>query len=243
MDMTAIQGATVLVTGGQRGLGKALVAEFLARGAAKVYVTARVPAPAEDARIVPLALEVSDPDSVAALAKAAPDVSIVVNNAGTVKRGSIVTMELEDVREIFEVNLFGVLRVTQAFAPILASNGGGAFVNVASVLSWAAGSGAYGASKAALWSVSNSLRGDLAGQGTQVIGVHLGYTDTDMTSALDVVKNTPEEVASQVADALDNGHSEVLADEVSRLFKAALAGPVEGLSFRIVDGEVLPASV
>ncbi|GAA4587844.1 SDR family oxidoreductase [Planotetraspora phitsanulokensis] len=237
--MTAIEGAAVLVTGGQRGLGEAFAAEFLNFGAAKVYATARVPAPAGDARIEPVALDVTDEAAVAALARCARDVSIVVNNAGLPARGSIMAEPVANVQAVFDTNVFGPLRVARHFAPVLAANGGGAMVNIHSALSWAAGAGAYGASKAALWSVTNALRVELARHGTQVLGVHLGYTDTDMTSSLAVVKNDPRQVARDVLVALSEGRTEVLADDVSRRFKAALSGPVEGLSWAVVDGEVV----
>ncbi|MEW2548514.1 SDR family oxidoreductase [Streptomyces sp. NPDC047002] len=229
--MTTIDKSVALVTGGQRGLGRALARELLERGAAKVYVTARKPAPEEDPRIVPLALEVSDPDSVAAVAQAAGDVAIVVNNAGAPGSGQVVAADLADVRALFEVNVFGALRVAQAFAPVLARNGGGALVDIHSVLSWLPGHGAYSASKAAFWSLTNSLRLELAPAGTQVVGVHLGYIDTDMVRDLDVPKSDPAAVAAAVADALEDGESEVLADDVSRRVKAALSGPVEALAF------------
>jgi NAD(P)-dependent dehydrogenase (short-subunit alcohol dehydrogenase family) len=237
--MTSIQGSVVLVTGGQRGLGEALVEEFLASGASKVYATARQPHPSDDPRIVALALEVNDDASVAAVAEVAEDVTIVVNNAGTTKRGSLLDVDIDDAKEVFETNVFGALRVAQSFAPILAANGGGALVDIASALTWAAGSNVYGATKAALWSLTNSLRLELASQRTLVVGVHLGYTDTDMTHGLNVIKNDPRDVARQVVDAIAEDRTEVLADDVSRRLKAAVAGPVEGLGFRIVDGDVL----
>jgi NAD(P)-dependent dehydrogenase (short-subunit alcohol dehydrogenase family) len=241
VQMTKIEGAVALVTGGQRSLGKAFVDELLARGASKVYATARQPEVSVDDRIVPLALEVTDPASVQALATRAPDVTIVINNAGSTLRGPISRARIEDVGTIFDTNLFGPLRVTQALAPALAANGGGALINIHSALSWAAGTGAYGASKAALWSMTNSLRIELAGQGTQVLGVHLGYTDTDMTAALDVVKNDARQVAQDTLTALENGESEALVDDISRQLKAALAGPAEGLAVSLVDGiAVLP---
>jgi NAD(P)-dependent dehydrogenase (short-subunit alcohol dehydrogenase family) len=237
--MTPIEGSVVLVTGGQRGLGKALVSEFLARGARTVYATARQPAASDDPRIIPLALDVNDDESVRAAAASAGDVTIVVNNAGAQQRSALLEVSIEDAKELFETNVFGALRVAQRFAPILAGNGGGALVDIASALTWAAGAGIYGATKAALWSLTNSLRLELASQRTLVVGVHLGYTETDMTAALDVVKNDPRDVAAQVVAAIAEGRTEVLADDVSRRLKAAVAGPVEGLGFRVVDGDVL----
>lgn len=228
--MTTIEGAVVLVTGGQRGLGRAFAQEFLRRGAAKVYVTARKPEASDDPRIVPLSLEVTDADSVAAVAEQAGDVSIVVNNAGVLRSASLLHGEMADVVETFETNVFGPLLVARAFAPILAANGGGAVVDIHSVLSWSSGAAAYGASKAALWSITNSLRIELAGQGTQVVGVHLGFADTDMVKTIAAPKISPAEVAAAVADGLQQGAAEVLVDDFTRQVKASLSGPVEGLA-------------
>ena len=134
--MVNVKGSTVVVTGGQRGLGKAIVAELLDRGAAKVYGTARAPKPSEDPRVVALELDVTKPDSVAALAATASDVDIVINNAGIIGASKLLGSDIEEVREVFETNYFGALRVAKAFAPILAGNGGGALVDIASILSW-----------------------------------------------------------------------------------------------------------
>jgi NAD(P)-dependent dehydrogenase (short-subunit alcohol dehydrogenase family) len=228
--MTTIEAATVLVTGGQRGLGKAFVDELLARGAAKVYATTRQPVPSDDPRVVSVALDVTDQDSVAALARAARDVSIVINNAGIAgSSGPLLSATIDDARATFETNVSGALRIAQAFAPVLAANGGGALVDIHSALSWIAGAGAYGASKAAFWSLTNSLRVEMAGQGTQVVGVHLGYADTDMVRNVTAPKNDPRKVAADTIAALEAGATEVLADDASRHFKSALSGPVEGL--------------
>ena len=228
--MVSIQGATAVVTGGQRGLGKAFVQELLDRGAATVYATARDPKPSNDPRIVPVALDVTDPASVTDLAELAGGASIVVNNAGVGGSGPLLTTDIDSIRTVFETNLYGAIRVARAFAPILRRNGGGALVDIHSALSWIAGAGAYGASKAALWSATNSLRLELAGQQTVVIGVHLGYADTDLTAGVDAPKLDPRDVARAVADGIDLGSTEVLVDDVSRHFKSAVAGPVEGLS-------------
>jgi len=227
--MVSIQGAIAVVTGGQRGLGKAIADELLRRGAAKVYATARAPRPSADPRAVSVALDVTDAESVAALAEIAADVQIVVNNAGVAGGHSLLGSDLGEIREVFETNYFGALRVAKAFAPILAANGGGALVDIHSVLSWMGGFGAYGASKAALWSATNSLRVELEGQGTAVTGVHLGYTDTDMVADVDAAKNDPRDVARSIVGAVERGDAEVLADDLTRYVKAALSGPVEAL--------------
>lgn len=212
-----IEGATAVVTGGRRGLGKAIVDELLARGAAKVYATSRSPEPSTDPRVVVIQAEVTDGDSVARLAALAVDATIVVNNAGVTGGKSLLHSDLDDIRSVLETNLFGALRVTRAFAPQLA---GGTLVNIASVLSWLPGWGAYGVSKAALWSVTNSLRLELREQGTDVVGVYLGYTDTSMIADLDVPKNDPADVARQIVDGIESGATEVLADELTRQTRA-----------------------
>jgi len=224
--MVHIAGRRMLVTGGQRGLGAAFASELLARGADRVYVTARTPAPSSDARIVPVALDVTDPDSVRAATEIADDVAIVVNNAGTNGPLPVLGTDIDAMREVFETNVFGPVRVTQAFAPVLARQPDSALVNVHSVFSWLGGTGAYGASKAALWSLTNSLRVELAAQDTKVIGVHLSFADTDMTAGLDVFKIAPEYAAARVLDGLERDDAEVLVDDTSRDVKAALAGPV-----------------
>ncbi|MBY4130719.1 SDR family oxidoreductase [Rhodococcus fascians] len=227
--MVSVSGATVLVTGGQRGLGKATVEVLLERGAAKVYATARNPREESDPRVIPVALDVTDADSVAALGDIASDASIVFNNAGAPGTSPLLATSIDDIRAVFETNVFGAVRIAQEFAPILKANGGGALVDIHSVLSWLGGAGAYGASKAAIWSATNSFRLELAPQGTLVVGVHLGYTDTDMIAELDVPKNDPRDVARRVIDAVEAGETEVLADDLTRHVKTLLSGPVEGL--------------
>jgi NAD(P)-dependent dehydrogenase (short-subunit alcohol dehydrogenase family) len=230
--MVNIKGSTVVVTGGQRGLGKAIVDELLARGAVKVYATARTPKPSQDPRVVSVSLDVTDPNLVAALADAAPDATIVVNNAGTIGAQRLLSSDIDDVRKVFETNYFGALRIAKAFAPILDRNGGGALVDIHSVLAWVGGSGAYGDSKAAFWSATNSLRMELERQHTLVTGVHLGYTDTDMVADVDAPKNDPRQVARDILDGVESGATEILADDVTRHFKGALSGPVEALQLR-----------
>ena len=227
---TKIDGAAALVTGGNRGFGRALVDELLDRGAAKVYATARTPHAPRDGRILPLVLDVTDDRSVAAAAHAAPDVSIVVNNAGVLLKTALLDSPIDDIHRELETNLFGMIRVTRAFAPVLARHDSSALVNVLSVLSWLAiGSGGYAVSKAAAWSATNSLRLRLRDQGTTVTGVHVAYMDTDMTAGLDVSKLDPRAVARQVADAIRAGDLEVLADDTTRTVKSKLSQDVTAL--------------
>lgn len=229
--MVSIAGKVAVVTGGRRGLGAALVEELLARGTRKVYATARSAYADDRPEVVTAELEVRSAASVAALAERASDAELVFNNAGILLPSSLLAGEFDSVTETFDVNVFGPLRVARAFAPILAANGGGALVNMHSVLSWLAGSGAYGASKAAAWSVTNSLRVELARQHTQVVGVHAGFIDTDMVAAITRPKATPVEIAARILDGVVAGDTEVLADAVTVEVKAALSGPVEQLTF------------
>lgn len=231
--MSELTGRVVLVTGGRRGLGSALVDEVLSRGARKAYATAREPYSDPRTAVHTHALDVRSDESVAALAFEATDVDLVINNAGILLPAALLTGEFEDLEDTFDVNVYGSLRVTRAFAPILAKNGGGDLVNVLSVLSWLSGSGAYGASKAAAWSVTNSLREELAAQQTHVLGVHAGFIDTEMVSAMDMPKTSPRVVATRIIDALEAGAAEVLVDEASISTKAALSGPVENLTFAL----------
>ncbi|MEW2514470.1 SDR family oxidoreductase [Streptomyces sp. NPDC046870] len=222
--MTSIKNSVALVTGGSRGLGKALVEELYARGAAKVYATARDPRSVTHPDAVPLALEVTDPASVAAAAAQAGDVTVLVNNAGiSVGAHSFLDAPLEDVRREFETNFYGPLLVTRAFVPAIERNGGGHLLNVHSVLSWIGIAGSYSATKAALWSQTNSLRLELKDRGIGVTGLHVGYVDTDMAAHVDGPKSAPRDVAALALDGVEAGTYEVLADDISRQVKAGLS--------------------
>jgi NAD(P)-dependent dehydrogenase (short-subunit alcohol dehydrogenase family) len=227
--MTALKGARVLVTGGSRGIGKALVEELYARGADKVYATARDPRSVSHPDAVPVALEVTDPASVAAAAAEARDVTVLINNAGASVGASFLESPIDDVRREFETNFYGPLLVSRAFVPVIESNGGGHILNVHSVLSWLALGGSYSASKAALWSQTNSLRLELQPRGITVTGLHVGYVDTDLAAGVDAPKSDPRHVAEQALDGIEAGAFEVLADDISRQVKAGLAGDLAGL--------------
>ncbi len=221
-----IENAVVLVTGANRGIGLAFVSELLARGARKVYAAARDPSSiAPQPGVQALRLDVNNPEDVAAAAALASDVTLVINNAGIAQPGGFMAADSEEVmRRIFETNVFGVLRVSKAFAPVLQVNGGGALLNVLSVASWVNGGelAAYSASKSAAWSLTNALRHELAAQKTQVLGLHMAYVDTDLTRGFDVPKTSPVQIVRRALDGLEAGADEVLADELTQHVKLAM---------------------
>lgn len=221
-----IENAVVLITGANRGIGLAFARELLARGARKVYAAARDPSTIEaQAGVQALRLDVNNPEDVAAAAALASDVTLVINNAGIAQPGGFLAADSEEVtRRMFETNVFGVLRVSKAFAPVLQANGGGALLNVLSVASWVNGGelAAYSASKSAAWSLTNALRHELAAQKTQVLGLHMAYVDTDLTRGFDVPKTSPVQIVQRALDGLEAGADEVLADELTQHVKLAL---------------------
>ncbi|TFV82569.1 SDR family NAD(P)-dependent oxidoreductase [Microbacterium sp. dk485] len=220
-----IEGSVALVTGSNRGIGRHFVQHLLERGASKVYATARNPETIDVPGAVPLALDVTDPASVADVAAVATDLTLLINNAGVSTGTDLVTGELAAIRNEFETNFFGPLAMVRAFAPVLARNGGGGILNVNSRLSWlsVAGANAYSASKAASWSMTNGVRLELVGQGTQVTGLYLSATETDMMAGWDIPKNDPADVVTAALDGLQAGAPEVLADQDTVDAKAALA--------------------
>lgn len=222
--MTEIAGAVVVVTGANGGLGQEFVRQLLDRGAATVYAAARTPRAQVGDRVVPMRLDVTDPASVRAAADAVPDATIVVNNAGVLRSGSLVDGDIAAVREQMETNFFGPVQVTRAFAPAL-RRAHGAVVNVASALSWLAIGNGYSASKAALWSATDSMRLDLAPDDVQVLGAYLAFTDTPMTPG-DMPKNDPADVVAAILDGVEAGAHEVLADDLTRAARSSLAAPV-----------------
>jgi NAD(P)-dependent dehydrogenase (short-subunit alcohol dehydrogenase family) len=220
-----LQDAIVLITGANRGIGLAFAQAALARGARKVYAGVRSPSNFSNRGFVPIKLDVTSDDDVAGAARTCNDVTLLINNAGIALFGGLLKAGTSDTARMqFETNVFGILRMTQAFAPVLAKNGGGAFLNVLSAASWI-NSGAltaYAVSKAAAWSLTNGLRNELRQQGTQVLGLHVGFVDTDLTRGLDVVKVSPQSVVATALDALEAGASEVLADERAQTIKRGL---------------------
>lgn len=224
-----LDNATVLITGANRGIGLAFAKAALARGARKVYAGARDPASIKLPGVTPLRLDVTSPADIAAAAQAASDVTLVINNAGIALTGSFLKPEAEaDLQRHFDVNVFGTLRISRAFAPVLARNGGGALLNVASIASWISGPllASYAVSKSAVWSLSNGLRNDLRAQNTQVLTLHMGFVDTDLTTGIDAPKSTPEVIVERAFDALEAGADEALADEMTQQVQQGLPAGV-----------------
>lgn len=226
--MPALDDAVVLVTGANGGIGTQFVHQALARGATKVYATARTPRTWDDERIVPLALDVTDPASIRAAVEAAPDVTVLVNNAGvSAASAGILTHTDEEIRASVETNFVGPLLLARAFAPLLVQARNAAVVDIHSALSWYAVAGIYSATKAALWSATNSLRLELAPAGVHVMGVHVGYVDTAMAAGTDAPKTDPADLVAAVLDAVEADRYEVLADATSVQAKAGLSAPLE----------------
>ncbi|MDQ1050383.1 SDR family oxidoreductase [Streptomyces sp. V4I2] len=220
-----IAGSTALVTGANRGIGRHFAEQLLARGAKKVYATARRPEAVTLAGVEVLRLDITDPASVTAAARAAQDVDLVVNNAGISTYTNLVEGELDSIRREMDTHFYGTLNVVRSFAPVLAANGGGAILNVLSALSWFShdGANAYAAAKAAEWSLTNGVRLELAGQKTLVTGLHLGAADTDLTASYTGEKADPADIARAGLDGVEAGDLEVVADEWSAHVKASLA--------------------
>ncbi|KQO81677.1 MULTISPECIES: SDR family oxidoreductase [unclassified Frigoribacterium] len=220
-----IQDQVALVTGANRGIGRTFVEELLARGARKVYATARRPEAIDIPGVEVVRLDLTDPASVTAAAEIAQDVTLVVNNAGISTGAGLLTGDMTEIRREMDTHYFGTLGVIRAFAPVLAANGGGGIVNILSALSWfaAPGSGGYAAAKAAEWNMTNALRLELAGQGTLVQGVHLGAADTDIMAGYDGPKIDPRDVARAALDGVAAGEIEVVVDDWSRMVKDSLS--------------------
>ena len=220
-----INNAVALVTGANRGIGLAFTRELLARGARKVYGGARDPSTIKHPGVQAVRLDVTKPAEIAAAAALAGDVTLLINNAGVGHVGGFLAPDSEEVaRRQLETNYFGMLRTSKAFAPVLATNGGGALLNVLSIVSWvnAGQLSAYAASKSAAWSLTNSLRFELAPQKTQVLALHMAFVDTDLVRAIEGEKTSPEDIVKRALDALEAGLDEVLADERTKQVKQGL---------------------
>jgi NAD(P)-dependent dehydrogenase (short-subunit alcohol dehydrogenase family) len=244
MTQHAIQGRVALVTGANRGIGRALTEALLDWGAAKVYAAARRPASLSNLterygdRVVPVRLDVTASHEVEAAAEAASDVDLLINNAGVAEHGGA---PLEDPRWMdagmreFEVNALGTLGVTQAFAPVLARNGGGTLVNIVSIAALVNFPVfvSYSLSKAALHSLTQATRTFLGMQGTRVIGVYPGPVDTDMAAGIEMEKVSPRSVAEAILAGIEKGAEEVYPDPMAEQF-----GEIYGVGGKILEQRV-----
>ena len=219
-----IEGSVALVTGANRGLGRAFAEQLIARGAAKVYATARRPETVTVPGVEVLALDVTDAARITEIASVTSDVTLLINNAGIQTGVSLVDGDVTALRDELETHLYGPLNLVRAFAPLLKENGGGAVLNVLSALSWfgTPGATAYHIAKASAWAMTNGVRLELAEQGTLVTGLHLGMADTDMSAAYNGPKLPPKTVVDLALDGIEAGATEVLADDWSRFVKSLL---------------------
>ncbi|MEU5714129.1 SDR family oxidoreductase [Streptomyces flaveolus] len=225
-----IGAATALVTGANRGLGRALAQELAARGAT-VYAAARRPEQIDLPGVKAIQLDVTDPESVAAAAEAAHDVNLLINNAGSSTGADPLTGSWDALQLEIDTHYLGTLRVIRSFAPVIEARGGGSILNILSVLSWISFPtvGAYSAAKSAAWSMTNTVRQQLAPRGITVSGLHVGYMDTDMARHVTEPKTDPADVARAAVDGIAAGTHEIVVDDLSRHVRANLSGGVAAL--------------
>jgi NAD(P)-dependent dehydrogenase (short-subunit alcohol dehydrogenase family) len=229
-DAVKISETTALVTGANRGFGRTLTQELLARGA-RVYAGARNPDTVDVSGAKPLALDITDPKSVAAAVEAAGDITLLINNAGTGTWANLLDGDLDQIRLEMDTHYFGTLSVIRAFAPKIAANGGGTILNILSVVSWITNPpmGAYAAAKSASWSMTNALRVQLSEHNIRVAGLHVGYMDTDMAASVTAPKSDPADIARIAVDGLEAGSYEIVADDFSHQVQSLLSGGVPAL--------------
>jgi NAD(P)-dependent dehydrogenase (short-subunit alcohol dehydrogenase family) len=231
-----ISTSTALVTGANRGFGRAIAQELLGRGAT-VYAAARKPETVDLPGAIPVALDITDPASVAAAAEATGEVNLLINNAGMSTYATLLTGTIADIRLEMDTHFFGTLDVIRAFAPQIQARGGGAILNILSVLSWvaSAGAGAYASAKGAEWQLTNALRLELAPKNILVSGLHVGYLDTDLSAHVTAPKSDPADIAKLAIDGVAHGDPEIVADERSRQVQALLGAGVRGMYPQLVQ--------
>jgi NAD(P)-dependent dehydrogenase (short-subunit alcohol dehydrogenase family) len=233
-----IEGKRILITGANRGLGRALAVACAEAGAGEIVAGARRPEELEAlagsvgprAKLTPVRLDVTSDEDVSAAA-ASGRVDVLVNNAGVAVYGGILKAGMEEIRREVEINYLGQLRVVRAFAPAMVEHGDGLIVNVASILGRvsAPALGTYCATKAALLSLSQSLRGDLAGSGVRVVAVLPGTIDTDMSRGFEGEKMTPEQAAREIINAIREEKTEAPIGEGARGVLAGLSADPSGM--------------
>jgi NAD(P)-dependent dehydrogenase (short-subunit alcohol dehydrogenase family) len=216
--MTDLAQHVALVTGSNRGLGKKLVEELLARGIKRVYAASRKPGPAwGDPRVVPITLDVTDPKSTLAAAERASDVTLLVNNAGVFSAGPVLGATDAQLRGDMEVNYYGLLNTIRAFVPVLVGKRDATIANVLSVVSLAniTTFGGYSTTKAAAWSLTQTLRNELREKGIRIVAVFPGMIDTEMVAAYDAPKASTAEVTNGILDGIVAGTNDIAPDSAS----------------------------
>lgn len=224
-----LQNATALVTGANRGIGRAFVQALLDAGVQKVYATVRDRNSLEaikaldPVRVIPLQLDVTDGTSVSHLSEQASDVNLLINNAGVLSFGNILDIPVETIHQQFDVNFYGTLNMARAFVPVLEQNGGGAIVTILTLVALASmpGLSAYNASKAAAWSMTQSLRASVADKNITVYGVFPGAVDTDMLASVEMAKTSPADVATAVLQGIETNQEDIFPDPMSTQLYAA----------------------
>lgn len=224
-----IANATALVTGANRGIGRELVRALITDGAARIYATGRNlealqgVAETDTARIVPLKVDVTDRAAVDSLPRLAPNVTLLFNNAGLLEFGGILDAPIDRVSREFETNFWGKLMMARAFAPVIEANGGGAIVNMLTLVAMASAPGmaAYNASKAAAWSMTQSLRASLAATGVSVHAVFPGAVDTEMLAKVEMPKTSPADVAAAIVAGIVAGDEDIFPDPMAEQVYAA----------------------
>jgi NAD(P)-dependent dehydrogenase (short-subunit alcohol dehydrogenase family) len=224
-----LQNATALVTGANRGIGRAFIQALLSAGVQKVYATARVCNSLEaimtldPLRVIPLQVDITDRNLVSQLSKQAADVNLLINNAGVLSFGNILDTPVETIHQQFDVNFYGTLNMARAFVPVLERNGGGAIVNLLTLVALASmpGLAAYNASKAAAWSMTQSLRASVSDKNIAVYGVFPGAVDTDMLAGVDMAKTSPADIATAVLQGIETDREDIFPDSMSTQFYAA----------------------
>jgi NAD(P)-dependent dehydrogenase (short-subunit alcohol dehydrogenase family) len=224
-----LQNTTALVTGANRGIGRAFVQALLDAGVKKVYATARDYSSLESlaaldpARIIALQVDITDANRVHQLSEQAADVNLLINNAGILSFGNILETPLDAIRQQFEVNFYGTLNMTRAFVPVLERNDDSVIVNLLTLVALASmpGLATYNASKAAAWSMTQSLRASVADKKIKVYGVFPGAVDTDMLAGVDMAKTSPADIATAVLQGIEAGQEDIFPDPMSTQLYAA----------------------
>jgi NAD(P)-dependent dehydrogenase (short-subunit alcohol dehydrogenase family) len=220
-----IAGSTVLITGANRGLGALFLEQALERGASKVYAASRTPSTSDDPRVVPLRIDVTDEQTILDAARIADDVTLLINNAGIANHAPLATGDIEAIRADFDTNFWGPVLMTRAFAPVLAAQGGGTVLNILSAAAWMPLLHSYSASKVAMWSATNSMRGELAPQGIRVVDTVLGFVRTEMSAEFEgqVPMIEADFAVDAVYDELEAGRYEIIVDDTGREMKRLLS--------------------